>query len=76
MKADYALAAEKVRTLGDVWLAAVDATTQPGLQKDYEVRGFPTIKLFRRGKFVEDYKKPRKTDDLVAFMSAQLKDEL
>jgi thioredoxin-like negative regulator of GroEL len=80
MKADYAAAAARVKSeLKDSWLAAVDATQQPTLQKQHEVRGFPTLKLFRKGKFVADYNKPRKTEDLVAFMTTPptgSKDEL
>ncbi|KAF4532478.1 hypothetical protein B566_EDAN003054 [Ephemera danica] len=69
MKNDYALAAEKVKQqLEGSFLAAVDATVQQGLQREHGVRGFPTLKLFRRGKFVADYDRARKADDLFSFM--------
>jgi thioredoxin-like negative regulator of GroEL len=69
MKNDYALAAERVKQqLEGSWLAAVDATAQQGLQREHGVRGFPTLKLFRKGKFVADYDRARKADDLFAFM--------
>lgn len=81
MKNDYALAAEKVKTqLEDSWLAAVDATVQQSLQREHGVRGFPTLKLFKKGQFIADYNRARKVDDLVAFMkdppTSGTKDEL
>jgi thioredoxin-like negative regulator of GroEL len=78
MKSDYAKAAEKVRAdSSKSWLATVDATAQPALQKKFNIKGFPTLKLFRNGVEVKDYDLGRNTADIVAFMkSAGVKDEL
>jgi thiol-disulfide isomerase/thioredoxin len=78
MKSDYAQAAEKVRgDSSNSWLATVDATAQPALQKKFNIRGFPTLKLFRSGREVKDYDQGRNIADIVAFMkSAGVKDEL
>ncbi|XP_065349668.1 protein disulfide-isomerase A5 [Cloeon dipterum] len=79
MKGDYAVAAEKVQQESkNSWLATVDATAQQGLQRKFNIRGFPTLKLFKRGREVKDYDQGRGTADLVAFMktAASAKDEL
>lgn len=39
-------------------LGKVDATLERDLAQEYEVSGFPTLKMFRKGK-VKDYNGPR-----------------
>lgn len=79
MKADYALAAQQLKdqNINGV-LATVDATAQPTLQERFEIRGFPTLKYFEKGRFIADYDKKRKADDIVNFMKTPpiRKDEL
>jgi len=81
MKPDYAAAARQLTEEGVVHvLAAVDATAETGLGQQYEVRGYPTLKLFRRGVVLEDYNGGRGKKELVEYirkkaMEAQ-KDEL
>lgn len=79
MKADYALAAKmlKERNIPGE-LATVDATVQSGLQTRFEIRGFPTIRYFHKGKNVAGYDRKRKAEDLVDFMRKppRSKDEL
>ena len=58
----------------------MDATAETGLGQQYEVRGYPTLKLFRRGVVLEDYNGGRGKKELVEYirkkaMEAQ-KDEL
>ena len=80
MKADYALAA---KTLTDDKvphvLATVDATIETGLAQKYDIRGYPTLKFFRKGKVVEDYKGGRTKNDIIKYIrekAGHAKDEL
>ena len=80
MKADYALAA-KILTEERVShvLATVDATIETDLAKRFDIRGYPTLKFFSKGKEIEDYKGGRKKDDIVKFIRQKatlVKDEL
>ncbi|KAG0170339.1 protein disulfide-isomerase precursor [Apophysomyces sp. BC1034] len=54
----------------NVKLAKVDCTENQDLCQDYEVRGYPTLKLFRKGDTTE-YKGPRKADGIVSYMQKQ-----
>lgn len=79
MKADYALAAKKMKEENiSGALATVDATVHNGLQKRFEIRGFPTLRYFRKGKNAAEYDGQRKADDLVSYMRnpPSAKDEL
>jgi len=74
MKADYAQAAEqltnaKVKHV----LATVDATVETELAQKYQVRGYPTLKLFSNGVEVEDYKGGRTKKDIVAYITEKSK---
>eukprot|EP00981_Chlorochromonas_danica_P013510 scaffold6421_cov251-Ochromonas_danica.AAC.4 len=61
-------AAERLAPQG-VKLGAIDATTQQMLAQKYEIKGFPTIKLFSAGPkgAPVDYNGPREADALVDF---------
>jgi protein disulfide-isomerase-like protein len=50
--------AARVLKLNKIQLAAVDATETPLLAQRYGVEGYPTLKIFRRGK-IFDYDGPR-----------------
>ncbi|TRY99588.1 hypothetical protein DNTS_007904 [Danionella cerebrum] len=56
----------KEQTKGKVKLGAVDATVHQGLASRYGIRGFPTIKIFRKGEEPEDYQGGRTRSDIVA----------
>lgn len=57
-----------------VALAKVDANEEKnkGLASDYDVKGFPTIKILRDGgKIVQEYKGPRDAEGIVAYLKKQ-----
>lgn len=69
MKPDYTKAAEELGNEGATCkMAMVDCTQNPEVTETYGINGFPTIKLFMNGKYVEDYHGSRTTDDLKSFM--------
>ncbi|XP_028289856.1 protein disulfide-isomerase A4 [Gouania willdenowi] len=51
-------------------LAKVDSTVESELASRYDVTGYPTLKIFRRGKVFE-YNGPREKDGIVDYMSEQ-----
>lgn len=69
MKPAYGEAAKKLKLDGvSGVLASVDATQETALAQRFEVRGYPTIKYFKNGKFAFDYKSGRTTDSFVSFI--------
>ncbi|XP_043721296.1 protein disulfide-isomerase-like [Telopea speciosissima] len=57
-----------------VVLAKVDANEEAnkGLATEFEIRGFPTIKILRNGgKNVQDFKGPRDADGIVTYLKKQ-----
>ncbi|XP_026173746.1 protein disulfide-isomerase A6 isoform X2 [Mastacembelus armatus] len=60
-----AATAVKEQTKGKVHLGAVDATVQQVLSSRYGIRGFPTIKIFRKGEEPEDYQGGRSRGDII-----------
>jgi len=58
--------------LSDLWpevlVAKVDSTVEEELTRRFDVRGYPTLKFFRNGKYVMDYELGRTANDLVSFM--------
>ncbi|EKX52941.1 hypothetical protein GUITHDRAFT_84522 [Guillardia theta CCMP2712] len=61
---------------GDVTpiIAKVDGTVSPKLQERFQIRGFPTLKMFSKGKMY-DYMGPRDLDSLYAFAKGGFKKE-
>ncbi|XP_063078522.1 protein disulfide-isomerase A6 [Engraulis encrasicolus] len=68
LEPEWAAAATEVKdqTKGKVRLGAVDATVHQMLTSRYGIRGFPTIKIFKKGEEPEDYQGGRTRADLVA----------
>lgn len=58
-----------------VALAKVDANAEEnkGLAQQFEIQGFPTLKIFKNGgEVVQDYKGPREADGIVEFLKKQV----
>ena len=67
MAPKYENAAKALAKKGSkVVLAEIDATKEEEIAQNYEIEGFPTIKLFRNGN-PEDYNNGRETDDFIEF---------
>lgn len=65
---------DKIGTLG-----IVDATIHEQLAQKFQIKGFPTLKLFQNGKLKTDYNGQRTVDDIYRFMKSNAvknKDEL
>ncbi|GFS11878.1 thioredoxin/protein disulfide isomerase [Elysia marginata] len=62
----------------EVTIAKVDCTQHKSVCDENQVRGYPTLKIFRNGEFVADYKGSRSLEDLQQFVkkSLDLRDEL
>ena len=55
-----------------VTVAKVDGTREKELADQYNVAGWPTIKMFRRGR-VYEYNGPREKQNIIDFMKEQVK---
>ncbi|EFO24730.2 Pdia4 protein [Loa loa] len=62
---EYAKAAKKLK----VPLAKVDAVVETKLAETYNIKGFPTLKLWRSGKDPIDYNGGRESDEIVQWVS-------
>jgi len=68
-KPDFARAAETVNAVaGGSRMAAVDCTVHAKTCSDHGVSGYPTIKLFKNGKFDKDYDGGRSKDAYISFL--------
>lgn len=79
MKPAFAEAAAKISELKvNCMLGAVDATVENALASKHGIKGFPTLKYFRKGKYIMDYDKKRTVEDIVAFATSppSLREEL
>ncbi|CAH1107569.1 unnamed protein product [Psylliodes chrysocephalus] len=69
MKPDYFKAAKDLSAKGyPQCMAMVDCTENPTISDEYNISGFPTLKLFKNGKFVMDYTGKRTHEDLKEFV--------
>ncbi|XP_076021370.1 protein disulfide-isomerase A6 isoform X2 [Genypterus blacodes] len=67
LEPEWAAAASVVKeqTKGKVRLGAMDATVHQVVSGRYGIRGFPTIKVFRKGEQPEDYQGGRSRGDII-----------
>lgn len=70
MKGDFAGAAKWLSNDNKLShaLVAVDATVEHEITSKFSISGYPTIKYFQKGKFVEDYNGGRRKMDFVEFV--------
>lgn len=81
MKGDYAGAAKRLAQDGSPGvMAAVDATVEQQLGSMFEMKGYPTLKYFFKGKEYEEYNGGRRKMDFVEYIKKKVaagqKDEL
>lgn len=82
MKPDYAKAALMLETeqLTGSKVAAVDCTVHRKLSERFEIRGFPTMKFFKKGQVTTEYDGKRTAEAIVDYIktsaSQSTKDEL
>ncbi|KAB7507028.1 Protein disulfide-isomerase A4, partial [Armadillidium nasatum] len=67
LEPEYAAAAKKLKKDG-IRIAKVDATVENDLAKEFDIKGFPTIKLFREGEVAEEYDGSRTSTDIIEYM--------
>ena len=65
---EYEIAATQLKD--KVKIAKVDCTENQDLCQKYDVRGYPTLKVFRNGE-TSEYKGARKADGIVSYMQKQ-----
>eukprot|EP00667_Euglena_gracilis_P011341 EG_transcript_11583 len=68
LEPEYEKAAATLKEQG-IKIAKVDATQEEKLAEKYGVSGYPTIKLFKKGEAVKDYRGPRTSSGIVKYMS-------
>lgn len=79
MKPQFSEAAKKLAADKTGLLGAVDATVNEALSQKYNIKGFPTLKLFVKGAYTADYDGKRTVKDIYEFVKnsgASKKDEL
>lgn len=64
--------AEKLADIEDVRISRVDCTASENLCRDYGIRAFPTLILFRYGESKVEYNGGRDLDSLYNFLVNQL----
>lgn len=57
---------------GVATLAEVDCTQEKELASKFDIKGFPTMMIFRNGEKTEDYNGPRTAAGIAAYMKAQV----
>ena len=75
LKPEYERAARRLLQMSvPIKLAKVDATVEKELASKFEIKGYPTLKIFRNGgKKVQPYKGPRDENGIVSYMKEMQK---
>lgn len=79
-KGQYSEASQRVSRDGIGSLGIVDATVQEKIAQEFQIKGFPTLKLFQNGRLKTEYNGQRTANDVYKFMKTNAptkkKDEL
>lgn len=79
-KPQFSEAAQRVSRDKIGALGIVDATVQENLAQEFQIKSFPTLKLFQNGRLKTEFNGQRTVNDIYKFMKtnavAQKKDEL
>jgi protein disulfide-isomerase/protein disulfide isomerase family A protein 5 len=79
LKPIYSEAADVLRNNNDLdsALTAIDCSVASELCKKYKIEGYPTLKLFKDGKYFRDFNKERTSEAILEFINTNSgKDEL
>ncbi|KAJ8977167.1 hypothetical protein NQ317_003107 [Molorchus minor] len=79
MKPDFMAVAKDLDSEGFAkCFAMIDCTENPEVTEQFQISGFPTIKLFKNGRYIQDYTGNRTADDIRKFILPYIKskDEL
>lgn len=68
MKPQYSEAAKRLVNDKAGSIGAVDATVHENLAREFNIKGFPTLKYFQDGSFKTDYNGKRTVDDIYKFV--------
>jgi protein disulfide-isomerase A6 len=74
----YAAVAKALKDKSDIVIAKIDATEHTKAPAKFDVQGFPTIKIFRKGKKAEpeEYSGSRTKADFIQFVTGEAAPEL
>lgn len=70
MKPQYSEAAKRLAIDKAGLIGAVDATVHESLAREFNIKGFPTLKYFRNGSFKTDYNGKRTADAIYNFVKS------
>lgn len=79
LKPSFSEASKRVVSDNIGALGVVDATVHENLARKFDIKGFPTLKLFQKGVFKMDYNGKRTANDIYNFLktnSLKKNDEL
>lgn len=73
MAAAWAMLAKSYAPVDEITIAEVDCTQAYEVCKQFEVKGYPTIILFKNGKKHEEYAKGRNLESFIQFLNPHFK---
>jgi len=70
LEPEYEKAATALKAQG-ISIGKVDATQEEELASKSGVQGFPTLKVFKNGVYIQDYKGPRTAEGIISFLEGK-----